>query len=106
YREARRLEPLAPETHYNVAITLDALGQPDEARASYRRALELRPSYAEAHNNLGNHLGRGGNLAEALHHLREAVRLKPDYPEAQSNLLLMLNYDPAIEAPVLFAEHC
>ena len=46
YFEAHRLEPRSPDTSYNLAVSLDQLGQARLAREYYARALEASRSQA------------------------------------------------------------
>ena len=43
YREALRLQPDAPETHYNYALLLRARGEAELAEQHFRTARELAP---------------------------------------------------------------
>ncbi|MBF0296838.1 MAG: glycosyltransferase family protein [Magnetococcales bacterium] len=86
YREALRLNPEHPETHYNHGYLLDDLQRPVEAEAAWREAIRLRPEYPEAWSNLG-YLLRGQNRdAEAEAAWREAIRLRPGFTDARVNL--------------------
>jgi hypothetical protein len=80
-----------PEGYYNLANTLAALGQPDEAVAHYERALALRPDYAEAHNNLGTVLMAQGQVAQAAERHQRAIALKPGLATAHLNLGIALS---------------
>ena len=44
YREALRLRPGAPETHYNFGLMLRAKGEASSAEEHFRAAYELAPS--------------------------------------------------------------
>ncbi|MBF0182414.1 MAG: tetratricopeptide repeat protein [Magnetococcales bacterium] len=86
YREALRLNPDHPETHYNHGYLLDDLQRPVEAEAAWREAIRLRPEYPEAWSNLG-YLLRGQNRDdEAEAAWREAIRIRPDFIDARVNL--------------------
>ena len=71
------------ETFISLGRALAALGDAQEAMASYRRAVEFDPDFAAAHEFLGDALFRSGDLAEGIHHLRAAVRLGTDRPSAR-----------------------
>ncbi len=105
-RRALEIMPDYAEAHNNLGIALLGLGQIDDAVASYRRALAIKPDFAAAHNNLGNVLQALGQLDEAVASYRRALAFKPDFAEAYSNLLFCLSHFEAIDAPILFAEHC
>jgi tetratricopeptide (TPR) repeat protein len=52
FDRARSLAPHRPEPHYNLGMTLEALGQYSRAIESYERALKLNPDHLEATENL------------------------------------------------------
>ena len=52
YRKAIQIKPDYAETHNNLGITLQYLGQLEEALASYREALAIKPDYIPAEKNL------------------------------------------------------
>ncbi len=85
--------------HTNLANTLVARGQFDEAVAHYRKVLEIKPDDAGAHYNLANALTNRGQVDgaillpaaerggdEAIEHFQKAVELDPDYADAHYNL--------------------
>ena len=72
--------------HFQLALAHDALGQWDQAIASYRRTIELQPDFSQAYNNLGSVLQRCGRLDEAVTYLQTAVALRPNYIKAYLNL--------------------
>ena len=72
--------------HSNLGNAFRALGQLNEAMASYQRAVALNPDYAEAHSNLGAALQAQNRQDEAVACFRRAVALKPDFLEAHNNL--------------------
>ncbi|MGO9244079.1 MAG: tetratricopeptide repeat protein [Verrucomicrobiia bacterium] len=74
------------EAHNNWGITLQGLGQVQEAMEQYEQALRISPDYASAHNNLGAALMKQGKVQEAISHYDQALRLKPDDAEAHNNL--------------------
>lgn len=43
YREALEVDSTSAEAHYNLALTLDRLGQPSSARKHYLKAANLAP---------------------------------------------------------------
>lgn len=89
-QQAALLCPDDFEAHYNLGLILQALGQLDEAAASYRRALQLNPDYAQGYNNLGVTLQELGKFEEAEASYRRAVLIKPDYLNAYHNLGIVL----------------
>ena len=78
--------PLAFIYYSNLGNALQALGQLDEAIASYRQTLLLKPDYAEAYCNLGKALKAQDRLDEAIASYRQALLLRPNLAETHYNL--------------------
>jgi 4-amino-4-deoxy-L-arabinose transferase-like glycosyltransferase len=74
------------KAYYNLAVTLEAAGDPTGALAEYRAAAADDPAFMEAHVNLGALLARSGDLAGAIAEETEALRLNPDDPTAHTDL--------------------
>lgn len=72
--------------YYDLAVSLERLGRPNDARASYQRALSANAGFIEAHVNLGALLARTGQLDEAASHEQAALRLDPNAVLAHVNL--------------------
>lgn len=66
------------EAHHNVAVTLEAQGRLDEARAEYEKARSLKPSLRHPAVNLGVLLEKQGDVRGASAVYAQAVR---DFPE-------------------------
>lgn len=86
FQRALTILPLDPETHHNLAISLQALSRFPEAEKSYRCALELKPDYPEAHSNLANVLAALNRFTEAEWNCRRALELQPGFYAAHSDL--------------------
>jgi tetratricopeptide (TPR) repeat protein len=89
-KKATELLPNDAESHSNLALALQDLGQLDAAVASCRRALLIRPDFAEAHNNLSNALRELRQLDAAAESCRRALEIKPDLAEAHHSLGVVL----------------
>ena len=50
YKAAIRIQPFLAEAHYNLALTLNQLGNRDEARSHYLQAIDLEPGLREYRN--------------------------------------------------------
>jgi protein O-GlcNAc transferase len=71
--------------HSNLGNTRKAIGQLDQAEASYRRALALAPRDSIASNNLATVLRAQGKLEEAASWYSRALALRPGDPEVLNN---------------------
>ncbi len=89
-KKATELLPNDAESHTNLALALQDIGQLDAAVASCRRALLIRPDYAEAHNNLSNALRELRQLDAAAASCRRALEIKPDFAQAHHSLGVVL----------------
>jgi len=100
-KKATELLPNDAESHSNLALALQDLGQLDAAVASCRRALLIRPDYAEAHNNLSNALRELRQLDAAAASARRALEIKPGLAQAHHSLAVVLrNQGCTVEAEV------
>lgn len=75
-----------PAFHNNLGNAFAALGNLDDAAASYVQAIFLKPDYAEAHYNLGVALQAQGKLDAAATSYRRALSYKPNHVAASGNL--------------------
>ncbi|MBE0475463.1 tetratricopeptide repeat protein, partial [Rhodoferax sp.] len=80
------LQPNFPDASYNLGNALKAMGQPEEAIASYRQALLFNPGFAEYYLKIGNALLDLGRTDEAIASFRQTILLQPTYAEAHYNL--------------------
>jgi protein O-GlcNAc transferase len=85
-QKAAALSPGDVEAHYNLGVTLQALGRLVDAEAAYRHALSINPDYADAHCNLGVTLQKLGRFDDAYACYRRALQINPDFVAAHYNL--------------------
>ncbi len=69
----------------NLGNAQAALGQQQDAVASFDNAIRLKPDYADAYSNRGNALKALDQLHEALADYDHAIALKPDLADAWFN---------------------
>ncbi|MBI2769659.1 MAG: tetratricopeptide repeat protein [Burkholderiales bacterium] len=86
YRHSLALNPLQPDTHYNMGNALRRTARHADAALAYGEALRLRPGFADAHNNLGISLQELGRFAQAIAHFGKTLELQTGYPGAVANL--------------------
>ena len=111
FQQAIKLNPEFAEAHFRLGLSYDALGQEQEAQASYKKAVEAYKKYfatdenekdAEAHYNLGQTYAGLHLYSEAVREYRQATRLKPDDAAIHYDLGLALmrlaQYDEASAA--------
>jgi len=85
-REAARIAPDDPWTHFNLGHALSLSGRPAEAVSAYREALRVQPVFVEALNNLGGLLAVQGDHDEAVCVFEQAIEAQPDCFHAVDNL--------------------
>ena len=91
YRNALRLNPLSPDTHYNLATNLSLQGRFPEALEHFQLADTMRPGSALTLNNLALVLSALGRHAEAVEKMEAALRLTPENPKSFFNMGLVLD---------------
>ncbi|MGJ3251021.1 MAG: tetratricopeptide repeat protein [Elainellaceae cyanobacterium] len=69
------IDPTFAIGHYNLGMTLKALGQFSEAIAHYQTAIRLDPTHPDAHQNLGVVWFKLGKMPEGLAAFRTAINL-------------------------------
>jgi tetratricopeptide (TPR) repeat protein len=90
-RQALKLDPGVPETHYDLALLLSKPGgDAREAEAEWRETIRLQPDYSQARMNLANFLWQYNQSAEAAYQFEYALRIRPDYALAHLNYAQML----------------
>lgn len=85
-REALEADPADPALHFQLGETFRAMGQPDEAGASYRAALTLEGCPREAGTRLASLLLTMGQLEESRRLAEAALEDGPDDPTAHQLL--------------------
>jgi predicted AlkP superfamily phosphohydrolase/phosphomutase/Flp pilus assembly protein TadD len=81
-KEARRLDPLLPEIHHNLAVLLENQGKKEEAVESFRRARRDVPTYRPSREALLRLTGRAAVLPVLNEARRTAVALAQEASEA------------------------
>lgn len=82
YERAAAAAPQNPAPQLGLGLTLDAMKQPEPARAALREALRLDPTDPQ----LQFELGQRSDGARAIVLLRSAVTGRPDWPAAKLEL--------------------
>jgi tetratricopeptide (TPR) repeat protein len=71
-------EPQSAAAHFELGVTLDAIGRPEAALESFHRAAGLRPDMPEVWRAIGDHWTALGETAAAdaayAHHLKASVK--------------------------------
>ena len=82
----RRLPEPYHTPHYNLGLSLAALGKQSEAINSFKEAIRIKPDYWEAHYNLGVAYSKLEDYPQAVEAFKKTLELKPDDPQARYNL--------------------
>jgi eukaryotic-like serine/threonine-protein kinase len=90
YREAVRLNPDSPWTHYDLGMALNTPGRQDEAIVHLEKAVSLAPGAVEARMNLALALLARNRPADSVEHLRAVLVSEPNNTAAQQALLTTL----------------
>ena len=97
---ALKVQPGAPETLSNYAITLSSLGRHEEALAALDGAIKARPGDAGQLTNRGAIKSKLGRLEDALEDFDQGLALDPRHADALNNRGLILHalrrYEPAL----------
>lgn len=83
---SRELGPDSPDTHFACALTYQAVGREQDARAAYLKVLELNPQHAMALNNLAVLDRSAHRWSRALRGFRRALSSDPHQELARRNI--------------------
>ncbi|CAD5980583.1 TPR repeat-containing protein Synpcc7942_0270 [Planktothrix tepida] len=85
YQTAIEIDPTLAIAHYNLGMTLRAMGAYREAITAYQKAIELNPNSAETFQNLGVLLLQIGQLSDSFMMFKAAIELheQNNSPEAE-----------------------
>ncbi|MFW5731840.1 MAG: tetratricopeptide repeat protein [Planctomycetota bacterium] len=87
-REAIRLNPHNASWHFNLGLTLEAMGEYPDACKAFEAALQLQPEDVETLNCLGVNLTRTSEYAEALACFRKVETIDPAYEPSYCNRII------------------
>lgn len=85
-RQAIRLRPNHYYQWLDLGVTIQRLGDQEEAEAALRESVRLAPSFAQPHWQLGNLLYLQGRYQEAFNELRLGARSNPGLVEGMLDL--------------------
>ena len=91
YRRARKEDPTDPRGTFFLGVSIEMMGQVEEAYRLYAQVLELegrvRPdipfSFADVHLQMGIAAEKLDRLKEAIGHFQEALQRVPDHPQRE-----------------------
>lgn len=99
-RQTRGME-VKVEMYFDLAASLERVGQLDDAEIQYRNALEVAPELTRARLGLGNVYHAKGDIDSAVTQFRMALKTQPDSVTAKIRLadmlLLKKTYPEAIQ---------
>lgn len=89
YHESIRIKPDYYRSRFNLANTLAAAGQTEEANRAYLAAQEIRSDDPDAYNNRAVMLLQLGREDEAIAGFNRALQLEPGKASANLNLIII-----------------
>lgn len=101
YKDAIRLDPLAPQPHYFLAQIHERADRMDMAIKEYREAVKLDPTFTAARTNLGVAYQQQGQYEMAIPQYREVIKLNAQDPLAHANLAGALAEQGKLEAALV-----
>ena len=81
------VQPNLAIAHYNLGLTLKAMGKLPEAIAAYQQSIQLNPNYAEAYQNLAVAFLKRGQFAESLDAFGRAIALHEQHNPTEAQRL-------------------
>jgi len=85
FEQAIKLEPNLPDAHYNLALTLEGLGNDSDAIDSYQKVVDLDPGRPDALCGLGGIYAATGQYEKALSYFDIATEKNPEFVVAYVN---------------------
>lgn len=79
--------PAAPELQVELGLTLDALGENENAGAAFRAAIAMKPNDTAAHFHLGEWWLRRDKTEQAIPHFERSLALQPTFAPSLRYLL-------------------
>ncbi|MFQ5594295.1 MAG: tetratricopeptide repeat protein [Anaerolineae bacterium] len=108
HQQATDLAPNAAHLYNEWALTLDQMGQYDEALEKLQKSLSLDAEFVDTYVFLGEVYRHNTQFDEAIAAYQEALKLKPDRTDANRGLALLYAYqgdlDNAIEQELAVIE--
>lgn len=105
-RRAIDADPGGADYYFNLALTLESLGEGQEALANYQIGLEIEPNRAEAYAGVGNLLRSMNMLDGAIHAYEHAITIKRNLASAYYNLAITYKMKDQYESARAAFEKC
>jgi len=86
YQEILKINPNHSETHYNLGLIFQRLGEFDKARNFYKKAIQVKPKYVDALNNLGLMFKELNDAKNAKRCYEKAIHINTKHVPAIFNL--------------------
>ncbi|NOG85585.1 MAG: tetratricopeptide repeat protein [Planctomycetes bacterium] len=93
-----------PESHLNLGLLYQNLGQNDLAETSYKNAIQLVSDFIPAHFNLANLYNAVGRNRDAEQQFCKIIELEPDNGEAYYSLGLLLAEEKRLDEAINYLE--
>ena len=86
YQKVLEIDPNHADTHNNLGIIFQKLGEAQKAKSYFENAIEFNPDYTDAHFNLGNLFKELGEHQKAKDCYEQVIKIDPNYANAHNNL--------------------
>ena len=83
YKKSLELNPVCPQTHFNLGVAQENKENTEEAITAFQRAILYKPAYAKAHMQLAKVLEKKKLTDQALHHYQKAIEHDEQLADAQ-----------------------
>ncbi len=104
YKQRQQSIADRPESHLNLGLIYQNLGQDELAETSYKNSIQLVSDFMPSRFNLANFYNAVGRNNEAEQQFKQIIDLEPDNGEAYYSLGLLLAEEKRMEEAVDYLE--
>ena len=86
YHQVLKIDPNHTDTHNNLGVIFQKLGENQKAKECYEKAIAINPNYADAHHNLGNLFKKLIDFKKAKDCFEKTIAINPNHFSAHYHL--------------------